>query len=125
MKPEVYNSIINKTALSARTNRIIGGVAPLAYLARLEKGGGHNPPIAADRLDSILETHEISVSLLQANNFTAFFDDRRERLLKLIETAMGKPAARDDVAPPDPDDRYDEEEQEAKLMEASEGEVSA
>lgn len=72
-----------------------------------------------------METHEISISLLRANNFTAFFDDRRERLLKLIETAMGKPAAREDVAPADPDDRYDEEEQEAELMEASEGEVSA
>jgi hypothetical protein len=125
VKPEVYNSIVHKTPLSARTNRINGGVAPSVYLARLEKGGGHNPPIAADRLDSILETHEISVSLLQANNFTAFFDDRRERLLKLIETAMGKPAAREDVAPSDPDDHYDEEEQEAELMEASESEVAA
>ena len=99
IRPEIYNSIINKTPLSARTNRIIGGVAPSTYLARLEKGGSQNPPIAADRLESILQTHEISVALLQANNFSAFFDDRRERLLKLIETAMGKPAVREDVAP--------------------------
>ena len=99
IRPEIYNSIINKTPLSARTNRIIGGVAPSTYLARLEKGGSQNPPIAADRLESILRTHEISVALLQANNFGAFFDDRRERLLKLIETAMGKPAVREDIAP--------------------------
>ncbi|MGO9428720.1 GmrSD restriction endonuclease domain-containing protein [Rhodoblastus sp.] len=124
IKPEIYNSIINKTPLSARTNRIIGGVAPSAYLARLEKGGSQNPPIAADRLETILQTHEISVALLQANNFSAFFDDRRERLLKLIETAMGKTAVREDVAPPDPDDSFGEDEQEAELMEASESEVA-
>jgi hypothetical protein len=125
IKPEIYNSIVNKTPLSARTNRIIGGVAPSAYLARLEKGGAQSPPIAADRLESILRTHEIGVALLSGNNFSAFFDDRRERLLKLIEAAMGKPAVREDVAPPDPDDRYGEEEQEAELMEASESEVAA
>ena len=51
IKPEVYNSIINKTPLSARTNRIIGGVAPSAYLARLEKGGERIPPIANERLE--------------------------------------------------------------------------
>jgi hypothetical protein len=124
IRPEIYNSIINKTPLSARTNRIIGGVAPSTYLARLEKGGSQNPPIAADRLESILQTHEISVALLQANNFSAFFDDRRERLLKLIETAMGKPAVREDVAPPDPDDSFGEDEQEAELMEASESEAA-
>jgi hypothetical protein len=125
IRPEVYNSVVNKTPLSARTNRIIGGVAPSAYLCRLEKGGQQSPPIAADRLQSILRTHEISVALLDGNNFSAFFDDRRERLLKLIETAMGKPAVREDVAPPESDDRYGEEEQEAELKESSETEVAA
>ena len=125
VKPEVYNSIINKTPLSARTNRIIGGVAPSAYLARLEKGGERIPPIAADRLEFILRTHEIGFALLQANDFDAFFNDRRERLLKLIETAMGKPAVREDIAPPDPDDSFGEDEQEAERMEATESEVAA
>jgi hypothetical protein len=125
IKPEVYNSIINKTPLSARTNRIIGGVAPSAYLARLEKGGERIPPIATERLESILRTHELDVGLMRANEFDAFFNDRRERLLKLIETAMGKPAVREDIAPPDPDDSFGEDEQEAELMEASESEVAA
>jgi hypothetical protein len=31
-KPAVFDSIINKTALSYRTNRIIGGVAPSQYM---------------------------------------------------------------------------------------------
>jgi hypothetical protein len=125
IKPEVYNSIINKTPLSARTNRIIGGVAPSAYLARLEKGGERIPPIAAERLESILQTHEIEVGLMRSNDFDTFFNDRRERLLKLVETAMGKPAVREDIAPPDPDDSFGEEEKEAELMEASESEVAA
>jgi hypothetical protein len=125
VKPEVYNSIINKTPLSARTNRIVGGVAPSAYLARLEKGGEKNPAIVADRLSAILLSHEIDVGLLKADNFDAFFGDRRARLLKLIEVAMGKAAVREDVAPPDPDDSYGEDEHEAELMEAAESKVNA
>lgn len=116
IKPEVYNSIINKTPLAARTNRIIGGVGPSEYLARLEKGNAQNPPIAADRLNSMLATHVIDHALLWQDNFAAFFDDRRQRLLSLIETAMGKPAVREDVAPPDPDDGYTDEEREAELI---------
>lgn len=38
IKPAVFDSIINKTPLSYRTNRIVGGVAPSRYLAALEKG---------------------------------------------------------------------------------------
>ena len=62
---------------------------------------------------------------LRTNGFDTFFNDRRERLLKLIEIAMGKPAVREDIAPPDPDDSFGEEEQEAERMEASESEVAA
>ena len=62
---------------------------------------------------------------LENNGFDTFFNDRRERLLKLIEIAMGKPAVREDIAPPDPDDSFGEEEQEAERMEASESEVAA
>ena len=72
IKPEVYNSIVNKTPLSARTNRIIGGVAPSTYLARLEKGGEKNPPIATERLVSILRTHEIDVGLCERTLSTRF-----------------------------------------------------
>lgn len=116
IKPEVYNSIINKTPLAARTNRMIGGVGPSEYLARLEKGNAQNPPIAADRLNSMLATHVIDHTLLWQDDFDTFFNDRRQRLLALIETAMGKPAVREDIAPPEPDDGYTEEEREAELI---------
>ncbi len=123
VKPEVYNSIINKTPLAARTNRIIGGVAPSTYLARLENGGERIPPIAAERLSAILQSHEIDVSHLKEDRFADFFDDRRRRLLKLIEGAMGKPAVREDLAPPDPDDSYGDDEREAELVETAESMV--
>lgn len=125
IKPELYNSIINKTPLSARTNRIIGGVGPSTYLDRLEKGNAQNPPITAERLHSILSTHLIDVDLLQSDDFVAFFDARRQRLLVMIEEAMGKSAVREDVAPPDPDDGYSDEEREAELIGFPESEVAA
>ncbi len=125
LKPEVYNSIINKTPLSARTNRIIGGVGPSTYLDRLEKGNAQNPPISADRLNSILHTHVIDDTPLRSDDFAAFFDHRRRLLLEMIEHAMGKLAVREDVAPPDPDDGYSDEEREAELISAPESEVVA
>ena len=92
IKPAVFDSIINKTPLSYRTNRIIGGIAPSAYLAKLESGNSSNPPIASEKLDSYLQSHLIDPALLRADTFEAFMDDRQKRLLGLIEQAMGKAA---------------------------------
>ena len=58
---KIYDTVINKTPLSYRTNRIIGGVAPSLYLAKLELGKRNadgqieNPPIAPTVLDSYLK----------------------------------------------------------------------
>ncbi len=92
IKPAVYDSIINKTPLSYRTNRIIGGVAPSEYLAKLEKGNNANPPISGERLEGYLRSHLIDPGLLRADGFDAFMDDRQKRLLGLLEQAMGKAA---------------------------------
>lgn len=86
----IYDSIINKTPLSYRTNRIVGGVAPSAYLTKLEKGGALTPAIATDRLDGYLKSHLIDPDLLRRDRFDAFMEDRQRRLLGLIEKAMGK-----------------------------------
>lgn len=91
-KPATNDSIINKTPLSYRTNRTIGGVAPSDYLAKLEKGTSTTPSIAPDKLDALLRTHLIEPGLLRGNAFKAFMDDRQKRLLGLIEAAMGKAA---------------------------------
>jgi len=92
IKPMVFDSIINKTPLSYRTNRIIGGVAPSEYLSKLEKGSGSAPTIEASKLDSYLISHLIEPSLLRGDHFEAFMEDRQKRLLRLIEGAMGKAA---------------------------------
>ncbi|CAE6836981.1 GmrSD restriction endonuclease domain-containing protein [Paraburkholderia aspalathi] len=90
IKPAVYDSIINKTPLSFRTNRIIGGVAPSEYLVKLESGDKHAPSINRERLDGYLTSHLIDPALLRNDAFEAFMVDRQKRLLALIEQATGK-----------------------------------
>jgi hypothetical protein len=112
--PEIYNSIVNKTPISSGTNRMLGGVAPSIYLGRLTKGNDQNPPIDPSRLTTILESHEIDQRFLLADDFAGFMDDRRQKLLSLIEEAMGKEALREAEIPSDHDeDFYPEEEREA------------
>ena len=73
--------IVNKAAISSRTNRIIGGVAPSKYLRSLEKRG----EIGTSKMDHILATHLIAAETLRADNFEAFFEARRHaNLLDLL-----------------------------------------
>lgn len=88
---KVYDSIINKTPLSYRTNRMIGGVAPSEYLSNLQHGDRSNPPIDAVRLDEYLASHLINPELLRTDAFDRFMADRQKQLLALIERATGKP----------------------------------
>lgn len=92
IKPTVFDSIINKTPLSYKTNRIIGGVAPSEYLAKLEQGNTTSPPLERARLDGFLTSHLVDPSLLRADNFESFMIHRQKRLLVLIEQATGKTA---------------------------------
>ena len=81
-----WNSIVNKAALSARTNRIIGGNSPSSYIATIER----TRRIAPERFDEILGSHVIDPAPLRSDGFDAFIRDRARRLLDLIEQAMGK-----------------------------------
>lgn len=92
IKPAIYDSIINKTPLAYKTNRVIGGVAPSMYLAKLEKGNEASPPIAPANLDALLRSHLIDPILLRSDDFLGFMADRQHRLLALIEGAIGKSA---------------------------------
>jgi hypothetical protein len=92
IKPNVYDSIINKTPLSYRTNRIVGGIAPSEYLAKLEKGNAATPSIQREKLDAYLISNLIDPSLLRIDGFEDFMADRQKRLLTLIERATGKAA---------------------------------
>ncbi len=97
IKPEVFDSIINKTPLSYKTNRIIGGVAPSAYLSKLEKGDSTTPSINSERLDLYLKSHLIETTAIRTDNFEVFMANRQKQLLNLIEEATGKAAYTGDV----------------------------
>lgn len=84
------NSVVNKTAIDAHTNRRIGGNAPSKYLATIES----QEQIDSDTLDAVLRSHDVDPFALRADDFPAFFNHRFERLLKQIEAAMGKPVNR-------------------------------
>jgi len=89
----LYNSIINKTPISAKTNKIIGKNAPTKYLEKLEKIAG----IDKNRMDEILRSHVIDPKFLRTDDFNGFFAARKEAILSRIEGAMGKPIARDAI----------------------------
>jgi hypothetical protein len=116
IKPAVFDSIINKTPLSYRTNRIIGGVAPSEYLAKLEKGDNQTPAIAPDKLDIYLRSHLIDPAILRSDNFDAFMADRQKRLLGLIEQATGKAAYTGEVPEEGVDVGGDEDAFEAEMI---------
>lgn len=85
--------IINKTPLSAGTNRMIGGNPPSIYLDRIQKKFGTAP----ERMDEILASHLIDPKAIRADDFISFFRAREQALLTRIEQAMGKPVVRDVV----------------------------
>ena len=119
-KPAEYDSIINKTPLSYRTNRIIGGVAPSEYLDKLETGGAETPAIEPAILDAYLRSHLIDPARLRADSFDAFIEDRQSQLIGLIEQATGQKIRRD--AEPDPanDAETDAETLESEMTTAAE-----
>lgn len=88
---EQRESIVNKTMLSARTNRIIGGVAPSRYLAEVQE----RTQLSAAEVDEILATHVVSPAAMRGDDFASFFSQRREALCMLVEKAMGKAVPRD------------------------------
>lgn len=88
LKPAVFNTIINKTPISYKANRKIGGHAPSLYLAKLqaEKLVG----LDAAAMDALLETHQVPARYLRADDFDGFYQARKALLLRLVEQAMGK-----------------------------------
>lgn len=94
-------SIVNKTPISSVTNKFISAKAPSKYVGELAVRAQLTPA----EIRASLTAHQIDVSHLLNDDFDAFFEDRRLRLLDLIGSAMGKPvmsydqAARDDFDP--------------------------
>lgn len=88
-----YDSIINKTPLTAASNREIGGRAPSEYLGRIERAQN----LSSEQLDAILRSHLIDPRFLRANDFGGFYADRKSRLAELIGRAIGRTVT--DIAP--------------------------
>lgn len=109
-EPKIFDTIINKTPLTYKTNRILGGVAPSEYLRRLEQGGKDTPAIASPALDEYLTSHAINPALLRADNFMGFMADREGRLLAMIARATGHPIVHAQVAPEEGDDVEEDDE---------------
>lgn len=81
-----WDSIINKTPLSADANRSIGDDAPGIYIAKFD--GLHS----RDKVDSYLESHLIDPSTVRSDDFEKFIENRKERLNELVHKSMGKDA---------------------------------
>lgn len=92
-----YDSIINKTPISYKANRMIGGVAPSIYLAALQ---AHKQVQLDDAgMDRLLASHRIPVAALRSDDFESFYSQRQQALLELIEGVMGKRVASAGVRP--------------------------
>ncbi len=83
-----YDSILNKTQISYKANRKIGGDAPSVYLRRIQNE--KNVQLSDEEMDKLLASHALSPVLMRRDDFDGFIEDRRQRLLTLIEKAMGK-----------------------------------
>lgn len=85
----LWNSVINKTPIYARTNRIIGGYAPSKYLSSIERNHG----VTAEDLNRYLSSHQIDVEAIRNDDFYTYFEKRKQALLDLVERATGKPVS--------------------------------
>lgn len=83
-----YDSILNKTPISYKANRKIGGNAPSEYLPRIQKEKQVGLSDAA--MDEVLASHALAPDLLRQDGFEDFVEDRRRRLSRLVEKVMGK-----------------------------------
>lgn len=88
VQPKVFDSIVNKTAISYKANIKIGGAAPSEYLQNLQSTKAVQ---LDDRgMNAILRSHCIEPKFLCEDDFDGFYESRKASLLNLIETAMSK-----------------------------------
>jgi hypothetical protein len=105
ISPRVFNAIVNKTAISYKANRMIGGKAPSQYISQIQTHA--QVQLSDAEMNSILKSHVIDPTLLRADSFETFYAARRASLLALVERAMGK--APSEGTGPVSDDEDDED----------------
>ena len=108
IKRAAYNTIVNKTPISYKANRMIGGNKPSAYLVKLQ--GHAQVQLGDEQMNMILSTHCVDPVSLRSDDFDAFYSNRRNALVKIVERAMGKLASPTTFSPdqPDTNDEVDE-----------------
>ncbi|MFM7202062.1 MAG: protein kinase domain-containing protein, partial [Myxococcota bacterium] len=80
------DSILNKTPLSARTHKSLGGRAPSQYLDTLENRGIHR-----NTLNNWLASHCIPIQEIRSDDYAGFIRERARMILDRIELKTGKP----------------------------------
>jgi hypothetical protein len=107
--PKVFNSIVNKTPISYKANRMIGGKAPSQYLQQIRS----HPQVQISEAEQgeILKSHFIAPELLRADDFAGFMGTRKAALLEVISSAMGKPVLPVGGEPPAEDEEDEESEE--------------
>lgn len=83
-----YNAIVNKTPISYKANRMIGGVAPSIYLRKLQTH--KQVQLNDNEMNTLLASHRVPVAELRVDDFARFYEARKQLLLQLIEGVMGK-----------------------------------
>jgi hypothetical protein len=86
IKRDTYNSIINKTPISYKANRKIGGYAPSLYLRKLQEE--KTVQLTDQEMNALVSSHGIDASALRADNFERHYQARKLALLDLIQRAM-------------------------------------
>jgi len=107
VKPATYNSVINKTAISYKANRMIGGKAPSSYLKSVQDHA--QVQMGDDAMNAILESHFIAPQSMREDNFEQFFTQRQQSLLAIVAQAMGKQAEMVVAMPDDDEEDTDNE----------------
>ena len=88
-----YDSVVNRTPISSRANKMLGGKAPSQYLNALQSHA--QVGLSNKEMNAILSTHRIPSEHLRSDDFEAFYSRRKNSLIELIEKAIGKSVQRD------------------------------
>ncbi|WP_293951709.1 DUF262 domain-containing protein [uncultured Corynebacterium sp.] len=84
-------SVLNRTPMGRRTEVVIGDTPPSRYLSRVQSKSLMND----EEFDAMLNTHLLKAEDLHSSNAEAFFHDRHEKFLHMVEEAIGRAVTRD------------------------------
>lgn len=101
-----YDTIVNKTPISYKANRMIGKMAPSDYVSKLQNHA--QVQIDDSAMNKILKSHCIPFERLRVDDFDGFYQRRKQSLLNLISAAMGKQVVSEGLE----NDEYDDEDSE-------------